>query len=214
MNKSRILGALSAVLFTFITISANAALVSRLDGDAAWDDELGITWLTNAGLSGSRSWQEQIDWIASLNAGSGHLGYTDWRLASMSVTAGTPNAGYQTSIDSCAAGALCLTNELGHMYYYNLGGTGNDLTGTQVVGDVTLTGVRSFYWSGTEFGISNAWKFNFIFGSQNFWNKLIPSDFGWAVRSGDVGAIPVPAALWLFGSGLLGLVAMARRKKA
>lgn len=27
-------------------------------------------------------------------------------------------------------------------------------------------------------------------------------------------AIPVPAALWLFGSGLLGLIGVARRKKA
>ena len=27
-------------------------------------------------------------------------------------------------------------------------------------------------------------------------------------------AIPVPAAVWLFGSGLLGLVGVARRKKA
>ena len=29
----------------------------------------------------------------------------------------------------------------------------------------------------------------------------------------EVSAIPVPAAVWLFGSGLLGLVGMARRKK-
>jgi hypothetical protein len=29
----------------------------------------------------------------------------------------------------------------------------------------------------------------------------------------NVGAVPVPAAVWLFGSGLLGLVGMARRKK-
>jgi len=27
-------------------------------------------------------------------------------------------------------------------------------------------------------------------------------------------AVPVPAAVWLFGSGLLGLVGVARRKKA
>jgi len=30
----------------------------------------------------------------------------------------------------------------------------------------------------------------------------------------DVSAVPVPAAVWLFGSGLLGLVGVARRKKA
>ena len=28
-----------------------------------------------------------------------------------------------------------------------------------------------------------------------------------------VAAVPVPAAVWLFGSGLLGLVGIARRKK-
>jgi len=31
---------------------------------------------------------------------------------------------------------------------------------------------------------------------------------------GQISAVPVPAAAWLFGSGLLGLVGMARRKKA
>jgi hypothetical protein len=29
----------------------------------------------------------------------------------------------------------------------------------------------------------------------------------------DVAAVPVPAAVWLFGSGLLGLIGVARRKK-
>jgi len=32
--------------------------------------------------------------------------------------------------------------------------------------------------------------------------------------STDVAAVPVPAALWLFGSGLLGLIGVARRKQA
>ena len=31
--------------------------------------------------------------------------------------------------------------------------------------------------------------------------------------SGWIGAVPVPAAVWLFGSGLLGLVGVARRKR-
>jgi len=36
----------------------------------------------------------------------------------------------------------------------------------------------------------------------------------WAVADGDINAVPVPAAVWLFGSGFLGLVGVARRKKA
>ena len=32
------------------------------------------------------------------------------------------------------------------------------------------------------------------------------------VRFGTV--VPVPAAVWLFGSGLIGLIGIARRKKA
>ncbi|MGD2054045.1 MAG: VPLPA-CTERM sorting domain-containing protein [Gammaproteobacteria bacterium] len=32
--------------------------------------------------------------------------------------------------------------------------------------------------------------------------------------SADVNAVPVPAAVWLFGSGLIGLVGIARKKKA
>ena len=35
-----------------------------------------------------------------------------------------------------------------------------------------------------------------------------------AVRFERLNAVPIPAAVWLFGSGLLGLVGMARRKKA
>ncbi|MGB7934539.1 MAG: PEP-CTERM sorting domain-containing protein [Gammaproteobacteria bacterium] len=39
------------------------------------------------------------------------------------------------------------------------------------------------------------------------------SVFAWAVHLSDVSAIPVPATVWLFGSGLLGLIGISRRKK-
>lgn len=42
---------------------------------------------------------------------------------------------------------------------------------------------------------------------SNYWLE----DFSITI---DVNAVPIPAAVWLFGSGLLGLVGMARRKKA
>lgn len=38
----------------------------------------------------------------------------------------------------------------------------------------------------------------------------------WAVQTDDFRAmvVPIPAAVWLFGSGLIGLVGVARRKKS
>ena len=38
--------------------------------------------------------------------------------------------------------------------------------------------------------------------------------FTWAVHDGNVGAVPIPPSVWLFGSGLIGLVGIARRKAA
>jgi hypothetical protein len=35
-----------------------------------------------------------------------------------------------------------------------------------------------------------------------------------AFSSGSVSPVPIPASVWLFGSGLLGLIGIARRKKA
>lgn len=40
----------------------------------------------------------------------------------------------------------------------------------------------------------------------------IYSDIGMVAKLGQVVVVPVPAAIWLFGSGLLGLVGVARRK--
>ena len=133
--------------------------------------------------------------------------------SSMSVTAGVPDAGFHTSIDSCTTDVVCPTNELGHMFYYNLSGSlFDDLTGTHFVGDVILTDVQNSYWSGTEYDSSSAWLFGFYDGLDDFPNKA-DVNHGWAVRAGDVGAVPIPAAVWLFGSGLIGLVGLARRKR-
>ena len=62
---------------------------------------------------------------------------------------------------------------------------------------------------------------SFSFGSRyQIYNKFKSNTFNaWAVQSGDatvgwVPQVPVPAAAWLFGSGLLGLIGVAGRKKA
>lgn len=55
-----------------------------------------------------------------------------------------------------------------------------------------------------------AWDFIFNNGNQFAYSKYY-NNYAWAMHPGDVGAsvIPVPTAVWLFGSGLLGLVAQA-----
>ena len=117
-----------------------------------------------------------------------------------------------------ASEPACRDNELGYMFYQNMGGTfSNDLTGDQTVDDVLLTAVQPAYWSGTEFAPdpTDAWVFVFADGHQIGVNKgrSLSSFAGWAVRAGDVGAVPVPAAVWLFGSGLIGLIGVARRSR-
>ena len=46
---------------------------------------------------------------------------------------------------------------------------------------------------------------------------LISDDFGFAIDatliSGDVSVVPIPGALWLFGTALIGLIGFSKRRK-
>ena len=79
-------------------------------------------------------------------------------------------------------------------YQYFGGGVGVVKDGDT---DVTIDFVFD-HGAANGFGLNPA----FVFGSVSW------------VSFQEVSAVPVPAAAWLFGSGLLGLVAVARRKKA
>ena len=219
MKKSRLLGAVCAVLFTLITVSAHASLVGRLpltpggtDFQAAYDTVLDITWLTDADLSGLFNWDNQAGWARGLDTAN-YLGVDGWRLASMDVNG-------DTAVVDCngATELACRDNELGYMFYQNMDGDlFDDKRGNQTVDGVLLTDVQSFYWSGTEFAPDPAGAWRFLFGLGRLRQDLsdkFNDGYGWAVRAGDVSAVPVPAAVWLFGSGLIGLLGLARRKKA
>ena len=57
--------------------TANAALESRLGGDAYYDTDLNITWTTDANISGiADDWNSQMSWASSLTID----GISGWRL--------------------------------------------------------------------------------------------------------------------------------------
>ena len=83
---------------------------------------------------------------------------------------------------------------------------------TDVAGTINNgTGFATFAWSGV-YGTGYTLDYFAIAPLSD------PSGFGGVPYGlhleGTVSAVPVPAAVWLFGSGLTGLLAMARRRKS
>ncbi len=115
------------------------------------------------------------------------------------------------------------SGQLGELFFSELGGVvGNTIDNVHNVNYNLFTNIQSNgYWSSTEFASNptSAWIFftdggwvSFQGGYENYGKSNHYS--AWAVRDGDVAAVPVPAAFWLFGSGLIGLLGFKRRKAA
>lgn len=156
----------------------------------------------NVGINDARvNWFGAQAWVGYLNNIS-YAGYSDWRLPA------TPAAA-QFVGDNVAG------SELGHLYYREVGGVSYYSLYNYHNDDINL--FKHFYidsyWSGDEVNGNSefAWYFNTNFGHQGFNFK---SDWGyaWAVRTGNVAAVPVPAAVYLFASALAGLIGVNRRK--
>lgn len=197
---------------TLALLPAQASLIDRGNG-LIYDDVLDITWLQDASLGtmqlgGFVNWDGAVAWADSLV----FQGYTDWRLPSISVAGGLPTGSTASPVDCrTASEAACRDNELGYMFYYNLGGA----FGTALIGDEGLIhNIPIGYWSGSEYAPhpADAWIFSFAGGGQALVVKGLNSSLTtWAVRPGDVltasvpTAVPEPPTLLLFTSGLAGL---------
>jgi hypothetical protein len=245
--------ALNTCLISMTCVAtADAALLSRLGGQAYYDDVLNITWLANANLAatntfgvaginakGSMTWETANDWIAAMNSdgGIGHLGIKTWRLPTLSPIDGvsfnitltnnaTSDRGYADGegwLDSSGSPV----SEMGHMFYVNLGNLGlvtpdnsnpyrknNYQAGSGLVNTSPISNIQSgYYWSDVASEPSSSWHFSFRTGAQS--NSFDRSSlmYAWAVAPGDITAIPVPAAFWLFGSGVIALLGCAKRRR-
>ncbi|OAI25422.1 DUF1566 domain-containing protein [Methylomonas koyamae] len=217
--------------------TAQAALLDR-GGGMLYDTVLNVTWLQDANYAktsgydadGKMDWHAAVAWADQLEFG----GFSDWRLAGIKPVNGIAyNENFSDDGSTDYAWNVSSPNsELGYMYFVNLGLTafqfpdGSDnpnfgiyrdgRTGGQT--DVGLVkNLQSFnYWSGNEVPTrtGEAWFFDTALGSQQTWyKKNLGSDmYVWVVRDGDIAAVPLPGAVWLFASAVFAGLFANRRK--
>ncbi|MDZ7753531.1 MAG: hypothetical protein U5S82_18270 [Gammaproteobacteria bacterium] len=173
--------------FILLSVSsvAHAALYSRLNGLAYYDDVLDITWLADANAAvgtaydngfspgdGRMSWPNAIDWAAALTVD----GVSGWRLPSMNLDGDLQV--YDCSGAPQESEANCMDNEYDHLYTYTGITAGSPGPFANVMGD-------SRYWSGSERPsnpTNDAKSFSFASGGPGDANKELVYYYAWAVH--------------------------------
>jgi len=174
----------AAVLAFGVSFGAQASLTSS-GPLTVYDSAQSLTWTKDANLNGQMGWATAVAWANNLD----YAGYTDWVLPTIDQLTTQFSTNLGEAEDSSIADS--------HNDSYNL-----------------FTNVKSYvYWSGSEYApnLNRAWDFDTYNGSQDFSGKG-NQYYAWAVRPGDVAAVPLPAATWLFLSGLVGVAGLKRRK--
>ncbi|MEI6068738.1 MAG: hypothetical protein WCP96_15455 [Methylococcaceae bacterium] len=161
-------------------------------------DLLGIYHLTSSDFNtgtGKMSWWGAEAWANNLTLG----GVKSWSLP-ITIPA---ISGYNRS-----------GSQMGDLFYNQLGGVAGSSIATSHNANYNLfTNVQTYaYWSDSEYAPvpSFAWYFRTGNGSQGY-NEKYGLLSAWAVHAGDVAAVPVPGAFWLFSSALVGLMGLKRR---
>ena len=120
------------------------------------------------------------------------------------------SSGFAAPTGDITGGALTLDLSSWTAYWngtsFNQGSSSDLAAGSICVGAACSTAVTTTYDAGAG-TFTASWNAVVVGGAFN--GQLAAWDI-----TGNVSAIPVPAAVWLFGSGLVGLAGVARRRKA
>jgi len=222
MKKSCLLGAVCAYVLTFLISSANAATIaydsqadylSALSGAdittynfdalatgtviASGDTLNGATFSYSLSAPGNPS--IQVDDFFDTTSPNNYLGTDDGSGAFVSGDAFTIT--FDQTIQ--AVGLYVISADLIFADDFTITTNSGQSVSNTATADVTLTDGDAFFIGLIE-DDSNL-GFNSI--------TLSSQDFGFLFNVDDitVSSVPLPAAVWLFGSGLLGLVGMSRR---
>lgn len=209
-----------------ITWLANANL--------AQSNQFGVTGINLS--NGRMEWDTANNWITAMNAAS-YLGISTWRLPAMydinddgctvnsysSYNGG--DCGYNVVSTGAQASELAslFHATLGNLAFYTTSGASDPgFLAWGNVGPFSNLGTNNFYWYGQEtttdstgfdYGLPAyyAWYFG-PSGAQRPQDKTGSFYNAWAVFDGDVqAAVPVPGAVWLFGSAVAALGWLRRK---
>lgn len=164
-----------------INQKAEANLIDRGNG-LVYDSDLDITWISNAGLGGSRTYNGVNGAVAYVD-GLVYAGYSDWRLPT-AHNAINPNLNRAIH-----------ASELAHLFYAhilslpppaNSNVLNNALLGSPYFYNIALFAYSTSYWDDTVGG-----KFSFTTG-QSSDNPNSDYNYVWPVRNGDPARTHLP----------------------
>ncbi|MFC1772644.1 choice-of-anchor C family protein [Pseudomonadota bacterium] len=212
--RTRLLGAVCGCIFSLLGISTSAHAVflnGSFENGGVFVIPLDeILVLGSSGSSATRiNWwnvtQDSIDWV----------GTEFWQAS---------DGNFSLDLSGSQAGAIAQTFDtvIGQQYRVLFDKAANpDENGSTIkTFQVSAAGTVSTYTTDrTGHTLQNmGWEQDsFLFSATDSlttltFTSLTPGVYGAALDNVQVNAVPLPPALWLFGSGLLGLIGLAKRR--
>jgi hypothetical protein len=207
--RTKLAAALALSLFS----AASQAVVTELavNGDFGTGDSTGWTFFVNGG---------SMDYNAAGNPSPGGNQVaiatpSNPTLKQANVGAGLLTPGQAVTVSFDWKGTNSNGGVVDVVLFSEKSGGGVSQTDALLQGAPTSAGWTSVgpttFNIGSDVGGGVTLQFTVICGGA----PTCTSDYSWDNVSitADIAAVPVPAAVWLFGSGLVGLVGVARRRK-